>query len=146
MDDQCQNCDAKCCKYFCFEIDKPDTFEEFEDIRWFLCHEGVSIHIDEGDWYISIDNPCKMLDENNKCTIYDTRPMICRNYSMDNCDNASGDYEYDELFETPQDIEAYARKTLGEQVYERARAKMLASAKRKVSNRNGTKSGKAASR
>ena len=46
----CTRCGARCCNYFCFEIDEPDEFDEFENIRWFLCHEGVSVHIDDGDW------------------------------------------------------------------------------------------------
>ena len=121
MSKQCKECDAKCCRYFCFEIDEPDTYEEFEDIRWFLCHEGISVHIDEGDWYIHIDNKCKMLTPSGRCRIYDDRPLICRSYSTGNCDQAAGDYNYDELFETPEQIEAYAHKTLGEKAFERAR-------------------------
>lgn len=124
----CQQCGAKCCRYFCFEIDAPDTYEEFEDIRWFLCHEGVSIHIDEGDWYISIANRCKMLTDDNTCLLYGERPLICRTYSMDNCDHTAGDYGYDALFETPEDLDRYARKTLGRAAYERAKAKARAKA------------------
>ena len=87
----CRKCGAKCCKYFCFEIDAPDDVDEFEDIRWYLCHEGVSVHIDKGDWFISIDNRCKMLDENDQCTCYEDRPLICRKYDLGNCDYTSGD-------------------------------------------------------
>lgn len=123
MSDICKRCGAKCCRYFCFEIDEPETFEQFEDVRWFLCHEGVTVHIDEGDWYIAIANRCRMLDENNRCTIYESRPMICRSYSTDNCDHTAGDYDYDEEFKTPEDIERYARKTLGDRAYERERNK-----------------------
>jgi len=123
MNEQCTRCDAKCCKYFCFEIDEPDCFEEFDDIRWFLAHEGVTIHIEDGDWFISIANPCKMLDENNRCTIYDDRPLICRGYDPDNCDYTSGDYGYDEEFHTPEELEAYARRTLGPKKYDREKAK-----------------------
>ena len=63
----CRECGAKCCRYFCFEIDEPDDYEEFEDIKWYICHEGITVHIDEGDWYINIANPCKMLAEDNSC-------------------------------------------------------------------------------
>ena len=125
MSDVCRNCGAKCCKYFSFEIDEPDSFEEFEDVRWYLCHEGVSVHIDEGDWYISIDNKCTLLGEDNTCTAYDKRPLICRKYVMDNCDHTGGDYGYDKLFTSPEQLDAYARKTLGKRQYQRQKSKAL---------------------
>ena len=131
MNEQCRTCDAKCCRYFCFEIDKPETYEEFDDIGWFLLHEGITVHIDEGDWYISIANRCKALDENNQCRIYEDRPLICRNYDMDSCDYTQGDYGYDALFETPEDLDRYARTALGGAAYERAKAQARAKAARR---------------
>ena len=126
MSEMCQKCGAKCCKYFCFQIDEPDCYEEFEDVRWYLCHKGVSVHIDEGDWYISIENRCINLRRDDTCKMYDNRPTICRKYDTENCDQTGGDYGYDEEFKTPDEVEAYARKTLGEAKFERDRAKMRA--------------------
>lgn len=123
MSKTCVKCGAKCCKYFCFEIDEPDDFDEFEDIRWYLCHEGVSVHVDEGDWFISIENHCKMLGDDDKCTIYDNRPLICRKYDPATCDFTDDDYGYDEEFNTPEAIDKYARKTLGAGVYEKEKTK-----------------------
>jgi len=125
MSKLCRKCGAKCCKYFCFEIDEPDSFEEFEDVRWYLCHKGVSVHVDEGDWYISIENECMMLGDDNSCTAYETRPLICRKYAMANCDHSGGDYGYDEEFTTPEQLDEYARKTLGKKVYEKQKKKAL---------------------
>ena len=127
-DDRCVQCGAKCCTYFCFEIDEPTDVDEFEDVRWFLCHEGVSVHIDEGSWYISLMNPCKFLDGKTMlCTNYDERPLICRKYDHENCDFTQGDYGYDQEFTTPDQLEAYAVKTLGkkfETTRERKRLKL----------------------
>ncbi len=131
MSKTCQKCGAQCCGYFCFEIDEPDTYEEFDDIRWYLCHDGVTVHVDEGDWFISIDSRCKMLRRDGLCKIYDNRPLICRSYLPENCDFSDGDYDYDELFTTPEEFEAYARKALGEKKYETAKAKERAKYQRK---------------
>ncbi len=128
MSDPCVVCRAKCCQYFAFEIDEPDTYEEFEDIRWFLYHENISVHIDEGDWYISIANPCKMLGENNQCKIYDDRPIICRNYDLENCDESGGSYQYDEEFTKPEQITKYAREFLGDEEFEKEQAAARAKA------------------
>jgi len=123
MSKTCQECGAKCCKYFCFEIDEPDDYQEFEDVRWYLCHEGVTVHIDEGDWFISIENRCKMLGPDNRCTIYEERPLICRKYDPSQCDFTGGDYGYDENFTTGEQLEAYARKILGDKEFDKARQK-----------------------
>ncbi|MBS3734359.1 MAG: YkgJ family cysteine cluster protein [Phycisphaerae bacterium] len=112
--DKCVECGAKCCRYFCFQIDDPEEYSAFEDIRWFLCHEGISVHIDEdGDWYICIENRCKYVGSDNRCMIYEERPIICRQYDVDGCDFTGGDYRYQKLFTTPEQIEAYAREQLG---------------------------------
>jgi len=131
MSKTCQECGAKCCRYFCFEIDEPDCYEEFDDIRWYLCHEGVSVHIDGGDWFIEIRNRCKMLSAENLCTIYDDRPLICRGYEPDTCDHTGGDYGYDAHFETPEQLDAYARKTLGPRKYESQKKRQRAKRDRK---------------
>ena len=131
----CRECGSKCCRYFCFQIDEPDDFAEFDDLRWYLLHEGVTLHIDGGDWYISIANRCKALAEDGNCRIYADRPVICRKYSTDNCDFTGGDYGYDQYFETPEDIEKYAMKVLGQKAYLKAKAKAHAKHARKEARR-----------
>jgi uncharacterized protein len=140
MKKTCANCKALCCRYFCFEIDQPDDYEEFEDIRWYLCHGGVSVHIDEDDdWYIQIENPCNKLGNDNRCTIYEERPLICRTYSDDNCEATGSDYGYREEFTSPEQLDEYARKTLGNYVYEKEmikhRAKLEGVSKTVMRNR-----------
>ena len=123
MSQMCKRCGAKCCRYFCFPIDTPTDYDEFEDVRWYLLHKGVTVHIDEGDWYISIANRCKMLGPDDLCRCYPRRPNICRKYEMENCDETGGDYGYDALFETAADLEKYARQKLGDAAFDKARAK-----------------------
>ncbi|MBR5242960.1 MAG: YkgJ family cysteine cluster protein [Thermoguttaceae bacterium] len=108
----CEFCDAKCCRYFALPIDKPSTFEEFDYVRWYLLHEGASVFVEDGDWFLLVHSPCKELGPDNRCRIYETRPQICREYSTARC-------EYDDLFlfeqyfETPEQVEEYAVATLG---------------------------------
>jgi Fe-S-cluster containining protein len=126
----CKKCGALCCQYFSFEIDEPDDFEQFDDIRWYICHEGVSVHIDEdGGWYIQIMNRCNMLGDDDRCTIYEDRPTICRTYG-DECEYTGDDYGYRAEFTTPESVMEYARKTLGGEEYERQMVKFRAKAER----------------
>jgi len=129
MSKTCVECGARCCKYFCFEVDTPDSYEEFEDVRWYLCHEGVTVHVEDGDWYIAIENRCRKLGADDRCVAYEDRPLICRTYPTDKCDFTDGDYDYDILFRTPEAVEAYARKALGDEKFERERAKARAAAR-----------------
>lgn len=118
MHSHCRKCPARCCRYFCFEIDKPDTYEDFENIRWYLTHQNISVHIDnEGDWCILIDNKCRNLiktPQGLRCKDYDNRPLICRKFSPANCDFTKGGYELEEDFRTPAQLQAYARRMLGD--------------------------------
>ena len=132
MSGLCQECGAKCCKYFCFQIDEPDDYAEFEDVRWYLAHENVSVHIDEdGDWYISLVNRCRNLDDQEHCTDYDNRPLICRRYDPEECDRTDGNYAYREEFHTADEFEAYMRKTLGKKELEKARDRARAKIEKK---------------
>lgn len=129
MIDLCDKCNALCCQYFCFEIDKPEEYDDFEDIRWYLCHDGVSVHVDEDeDWYIQIANRCNKLDKNNHCISYEDRPLICRNYCGENCELTGSDYGYLKEFTTPEQLDEYAKKTLGNKAYEQDMIKFRAKA------------------
>ena len=86
-------------------------------------HQGVTVHIDAGGgWYISIANRCLNLDEQGLCRQYETRPMICRAYTTDGCDFTLGDYEYQAVFHTPEQLENYAHARLGPARYDRIKA------------------------
>lgn len=109
----CDRCSALCCRYFSLGIDTPETPEDFDNLRWYLSHEAVHIFIEDGDWYLSVQTPCKHLQDDNRCGIYEDRPKICRQYSTDNCDYHVGSYDYEHYFTTPEQLEAYAQSVLG---------------------------------
>lgn len=104
----CQECNAKCCRYVSTEIDRPASKEDFDDIKWFLCHKNVIVYIDnEDEWVVEFKTECKYLDENKKCKIYDKRPRICREHDTEDCDvNGSGE-DCKVLFKEPEEIDRY---------------------------------------
>ncbi|MBT3278402.1 MAG: YkgJ family cysteine cluster protein [Phycisphaerales bacterium] len=117
--DRCKECKGKCCSYFCLQIDTPKEYDEFEDVRWYLCHENVNVHIDEdGDWYMQVLNRCQFLDENYACTIYNDRPLLCRKYTDETCEDTVHGYGYQKEFHTPEELDAYVVETLGREEYE----------------------------
>ena len=108
----CEHCAAACCRYLAIPLDRPASARDYDDVRWYLMHEKVTVFVEEGDWYIQFGTSCKRLGPDNRCTIYETRPEICREYEAGECDYAGGSYDYDHLFTHPQQIEDfYERKT-----------------------------------
>jgi len=108
----CEHCTAICCRYIALPIDEPASRRDFDDIRWYLAHENVSVFVEKGQWYISFATPCRYLTADQKCSIYDRRPRICRSYRTDGCDYHGGEYRYELYFSEPAEIERYAAETL----------------------------------
>lgn len=102
----CDHCTAKCCRYFALTIDTPETYEDFDFIRWYLLHRETSLFIEEDTWYLVVHTACDKLMADNRCGIYETRPQICRDYTTDNCE-FDNDATYDQLFETAEQFHEY---------------------------------------
>jgi Fe-S-cluster containining protein len=109
----CERCTALCCRYFALPIDTPRTPADYDDIRWYLAHESVHIFIEDGDWFLAIQTRCQYLGDDNRCGVYEDRPRICREYTTDNCDYHIGQYEFEQYFSSPEQLELYAQQKLG---------------------------------
>jgi len=111
---QCDACTGLCCRYFALPIETPEDRGDYDDIRWFLCHKGISVFVEDGDWYINIENRCRHLsNKDNRCMIYNKRPRICRGYSHDDCDFVEGEYDYELHFTDDRQMEEYIKIKFG---------------------------------
>ena len=126
----CEMCSGLCCRYFALPIDNPEAARDYDNIRWYLLHENVTIFVEKSQWYIGIANRCKQLQPDNRCGVYLTRPNVCRGYSTDNCDYHGGEYEFEMLFTSADQLVQYAKKQLAEDRLEK-RKKAARKAKRK---------------
>lgn len=109
----CEHCTAACCRYVALPIDKPAGARDYDDIRWYLMHENISVFVEDGVWYIQFQTRCKHVMPDNRCRIYDTRPKICEEYKAHDCDYATSDYGYDLFFTHPSQVERYYRDKTG---------------------------------
>lgn len=107
----CEHCTAKCCRYFALPIDSPDSWKEYDYMRWYLLHQRASIFVEDGTWYLIVHTPCRHLQPDNRCGIYDTRPEICREYSNEDCEYEDS-WCYQRYFELPQQLEEYAEAVM----------------------------------
>ena len=120
----CDKCTGLCCRYFALPIETPEDKEDYDDIRWYLCHRNITVFVEDGDWYINIKNKCKHLSEKDyKCRIYNKRPKICRSYTTKNCDLVEGEYDYDLHFTSDKQMEEYIRIKFGNNITEKKKRK-----------------------
>ena len=107
----CDHCTAKCCRYFALPIETPTTAKDFDYLRWYLLHGQASVFTEDETWYLLVHTPCKHLQADNRCGIYEERPNICREYTTENCEYED-DWVYDRYFETPEQVEEYKEVVL----------------------------------
>jgi Fe-S-cluster containining protein len=115
----CEHCTGMCCRYLALPIDTPEDREEFDDIRWYLLHEGVSVFVEDGEWYLYVAADCRHLQTDFRCGIYATRPRICRKYTTENCDYHSGEYGWEQHFTCPEHLDEYVRTFFANQASRR---------------------------
>jgi len=121
---QCEKCTGLCCRYFAFPIETPEDKDDFDDIRWYLCHKNVTVFVEDGDWYLNIKNKCRHLsDKDNRCKIYNKRPNICRGYKHDVCDFVEGKYNYELHFTSDKQMEEYIKIKFENNVIEKKKTK-----------------------
>jgi Fe-S-cluster containining protein len=124
LKNQCDKCKGLCCRYFALPIDTPEDKNDFEDIRWYLCHKDVTVFVEDGDWYLNIKNKCRHLTENDhRCRIYDKRPNICRKYRHSDCDFTEGEYDYELHFTSDKQMEEYIKIKFDNNVKEKQKTK-----------------------
>ncbi len=114
----CAYCTAKCCRYYALPMDTPETWKEFDFLRWFLLHDGATVFTDEGTWYLLQHSKCRHLGEDQLCGIYHHRPQICRKYSTTNCEYEDS-WVYEQYWELPEQVQEYAEALLGPRVRDR---------------------------
>lgn len=108
----CEHCAAACCRYVALEIDKPRTARDYDDVRWYIMHQGISVFVEDGSWFIQIQARCKNLGMDNLCQVYTARPAICRDFEPGECDYCAAENNYEHHFTHAQQIEEfYFRKT-----------------------------------
>ena len=129
---QCEKCTGLCCRYFALPIETPEDKEDYDDIRWYLCHNDVTVFVEDDDWYVNVKNKCKNLSEKDyRCKIYDTRPKICRGYKTADCDLIEGEYDYELHFTCDNDMAEYMRIKFDNNTIEKKRTKRSADGNRK---------------
>jgi Fe-S-cluster containining protein len=108
---KCFRCDQLCCKYITVKIDAPRSIRDFDGLLWQLSHKNINIFKDSTGWYLLIHNPCIHLNGNGECSIYNDRPITCREHSSEHCENDNSIVDTALLFfDSYQSLDNYCKK------------------------------------
>ncbi len=128
----CSKCTGLCCRYFALPIETPEDWDDYDDIRWYLAHENITVFVEDGDWYLNVKNKCTHLrDDNYMCDIYEDRPGICRKYEDDTCDFTGDNYDYELHFTSDKQMEEYMKIKFGPNVLDKLKTKSKKKKRRK---------------
>jgi len=105
----CKNCGG-CCNHVSLEIDKPTSKREYQEILWLLLHKDVRVYTDQdNDWFVEFQAQCEWR-KNDKCNNHTERPVICKDYSSEDCVK-NGDGSAEKLsFDCYDDFMSYIKK------------------------------------
>jgi len=104
-----QKCRARCCNYVTIQIDAPNSERDWDEIRWWLIHEGIHVVKDDDGWMVIVHSRCRYLGRDNLCLAYEHRPNTCRNYDAANCEY-TGPVPFKVCLTNEQDLERYLRQ------------------------------------
>ena len=111
----CKICRAQCCQYYALEIDTPRSYEDFDQIKWFLVHQKTKVFVDKRKWFLEVLNPCRYLTEDHHCEIYTHRPKICREYGISpegemDCNANNEIIKHDSYFNSIEELDEFVKK------------------------------------
>lgn len=129
-----EKCGARCCRYITVILPPPKRKADFDEWSWFLAHENIAIYF-TGQWHMEVRNKCRYLDDQNRCTIYERRPDVCREYEVESCE-FSGDTEHKLHFETKEEFDKWwEAKRRRERARRKKRTKAAKSKRKKTAKR-----------
>ncbi len=132
-------CGAACCRYIGVPIEAPTCARDWDDWRWYLSHEGISIYKDSGQWYLNVETRCGHLTPELTCAIYETRPETCAEYDPSACEWQDPEGVWEIHFSTHEELEAYLRKKKNRR---NAQARKRRAAAARKPSRNGRRRGR----
>ncbi len=139
----CEKCTGMCCRYIAFPIETPEDRSDYDDIRWYLCHEDISVFVEDDQWYVSVRNKCRYLDEKTyKCLDYENRPEICRNFEADGCEFEAEEFGYELHFTDDTQMQEYIRVKFDNNLTKRGKEKLSKKASKTSKTRKNKKAKK----
>jgi len=109
---KCDDClPSHCCRYATQMISAPRSMRDFDHLLWQVSHRTVHVFKDADGWFLRIMSDCEHLQNDGRCGIYATRPLVCREHSNDFCErDESIEKGAEYYFQDYAQLDAYCAK------------------------------------
>jgi Fe-S-cluster containining protein len=104
-----QDCGARCCRYLTVEVPAPRAKADWDEMRWWLAHEGVMVSKDEDGWLLHVQTRCTNLRTDNACGVYPHHMNTCKSYDAETCE-FTGPLDYHVLLQSELDLARHIEK------------------------------------
>lgn len=96
-------CQARCCRYITVTVPAPRSEDDWDEVRWWLAHEGTMVTQDDEGWMLHVRTPCTNLKADNSCAVYPHHMLACKEYDPSDCE-FTGEVPFDVLLEGELDL------------------------------------------
>lgn len=104
-----KECQARCCRYITMSFEAPRGQNDWDEVRWWLAHEGTMVTKDEDGWMLHMETRCRHLAPDNMCRIYAHRMIACEEYEAEDCE-FTGDVPFDICLRSEADLAGYLER------------------------------------
>jgi Fe-S-cluster containining protein len=104
-----QDCGARCCRYITVEVPAPLARADWDEMRWWLAHEGTFVSKDDQGWLLHMATRCKNLRADNACGIYPHHMGTCKEYDAAECE-FTGELDHEFELHSELDLARYLER------------------------------------
>lgn len=102
-------CGGRCCRYITVAVPAPRSEDDWDEVRWWLAHQGTLVSQDEDGWMLHVRTPCRNLRPDNACGVYPNHMLACQSYDPTDCE-FTGDVPFDLLLQCEDDLASYLER------------------------------------
>ena len=81
-----RDCGARCCRYVTIKVSAPRSRDDWDEMRWWLAHTGVSVSKDDEGWMVCVETRCGNLRADNTCAVHPQHMDTCKDYDPAHCE------------------------------------------------------------
>lgn len=109
---KCSRCvGSTCCTYTTEALGILRSKADFDHLLWQVSHANVEVYRDSDGWFLLIRGQCEHLRPNGECSIYASRPQVCRDYDNAWCEfDEPAEKGFTHYFRNHAELLAYCRR------------------------------------
>jgi len=108
--DLCSGC-TRCCETVSIEVDTPRSPWEYDQWIWVLHHQNLELYVERPErWFLHIETRCNQLNDEGRCRIHGSHPILCREYDPRVCERRLPLADNVAWFKNAEELEAWLQR------------------------------------